>query len=77
MPQILTTAPKGVAEGDTLQHLDCVRSVSITAQILGMTEPMLRKRIAKGYGPKITRMSKTRFGIRDSDREAWLAALNP
>jgi predicted DNA-binding transcriptional regulator AlpA len=53
---------------------DCIRTVKLTAEILGIGEPSLRKLIREGRGPTVTRLSPRRIGIRDSHREAWLAA---
>ena len=53
---------------------DYVRSFAETAVIANMSKDTLRRIIAKGDGPKVTRLSARKVGIRDSDREAWLSA---
>jgi len=54
--------------------IDYVRSIAETAKILGIGEPSLRVMIREGQGPTVTRLSERRYGIRDSDRTAWLDA---
>jgi predicted DNA-binding transcriptional regulator AlpA len=55
-------------------QFDYVRTVKETAAILGIGEPSLRKMIHDGRGPRVTRLSQRRIGIRDSHRDAWLAS---
>jgi predicted DNA-binding transcriptional regulator AlpA len=57
-----------------LPPLDCVRTIKQTAKILGIGEPSLRNMISKKLGPKVTRLSARRIGIRDSHRQDWLDA---
>jgi predicted DNA-binding transcriptional regulator AlpA len=54
--------------------IDHVRTIKETAAILGIGVPSLRVLIRDGLGPKVTRLSTRRIGIRDSHREAWLEA---
>jgi hypothetical protein len=56
--------------------VDYVRTIPITAKILGIGEMSLRAIIWRGDGPKVTRLSARRIGVRDSDREAWLKNRN-
>jgi hypothetical protein len=58
-------------------NVDCIRSIRETAAILGIGEMSLRALIAKGLGPKTTRLSARRIGIKDSARDKYLASLNP
>jgi hypothetical protein len=51
---------------------DYVRSLAETAAILGLSLATLRRMIAMQQGPKVTRLSARRLGIRDSDREVFL-----
>jgi hypothetical protein len=51
---------------------DYVHSLADTAAILGLSLATLRRMIAMQQGPKVTRLSARRLGIRDSDREAFL-----
>jgi predicted DNA-binding transcriptional regulator AlpA len=57
-----------------LAQLDCVRTIEETAALLSLGVPTLRTMLQRGQGPKITRLSARRIGIRDSHREAWLEA---
>lgn len=59
--------------GTAMRHPDYVRSMRETAAILGVSVDTLRRLIARGDGPLVTRLSMRKLGIRDSDREAWLA----
>jgi hypothetical protein len=67
----------GVTPVQVPAHIDCVRTIRETAAILGVGEMSLRVLIAKGLGPKITRLSARRIGVKDSHREQYLASLNP
>jgi predicted DNA-binding transcriptional regulator AlpA len=49
-----------------------VRSLRETAAMAGVSLATLRRRIADGTGPRVTRVSERRVGIRDRDREVWL-----
>jgi predicted DNA-binding transcriptional regulator AlpA len=60
--------------GGVLPQFDYVRTIKQTAEILGIGEPSLRVMIREGRGPKVTRLSARRIGIRDSHRQAWLDA---
>lgn len=60
------------ASGASLSQFDCVRTIKETAAILGIGEPSLRVMIKEGKGPKVTRLSVRRIGIRDSHRQLWL-----
>jgi predicted DNA-binding transcriptional regulator AlpA len=51
-----------------------VRSLRETADAAGISLATLRRRIADGTGPRLTRMSQRRIGVTDRNREAWLAA---
>jgi predicted DNA-binding transcriptional regulator AlpA len=53
---------------------DRVRSIRETALLLSLGEPSLRNMIARGEGPKVTRLSARRIGVRDSHRKEWLDA---
>jgi predicted DNA-binding transcriptional regulator AlpA len=53
---------------------DHVRSFQVTAELLGISVPTLRRMISAGTGPTVTRLSERRVGIRDSHRTAWLDA---
>lgn len=55
-------------------EVDRIRSLRDTATILGVSLDTLRRMIGAGKGPRVTRLSARRIGIRDSHREAWLAA---
>lgn len=52
-----------------------VRSLRATAEICGVSIATLRRRIAEGRGPKITRTSERTVGVRDDHREEWLDSL--
>ena len=52
---------------------DCVRSLDYTAQVTDMSKDTLRRLIARGLGPRLTRLSPRKIGVRDSDREKWLS----
>ena len=52
---------------------DCVRSLDYTAKVADMSKDTLRRLIAVGKGPRVTRLSIRKVGVRDSDRERWLA----
>ena len=52
---------------------DRVRSLPETASILGISLATLRRMIAAERGPKVTRLSVRRVGVRDSDRDAFLS----
>ena len=52
---------------------DCVRSLDYTARIADMSKDTLRRLIAIGVGPRVTRLSIRKVGVRDSDRERWLS----
>jgi predicted DNA-binding transcriptional regulator AlpA len=54
--------------------VDRVRSLQETAELLGIGIATLRRMIAAGTGPTVTRLSARRLGIRDSHREAFLDA---
>jgi hypothetical protein len=60
--------------GEEFQQFDCVRTIEETAKILGLSTINLRVMLRNGEGPKATRLSKRRIGIRDSHRIAWLNA---
>lgn len=51
---------------------DCVRTLPENALLMGISLATLRRMIAAGAGPKITRLSERRIGIRDSHRTEWL-----
>jgi hypothetical protein len=51
---------------------DYVRSLADTAEIANISLATLRRLIALEKGPRVTRLSARRVGVRDSDREAWL-----
>lgn len=53
---------------------DCVRSLRDAAKLLGVSIATLRRMIASGEAPIVTRLSERRLGIRDSHRLAWLDA---
>jgi predicted DNA-binding transcriptional regulator AlpA len=53
---------------------DRVRSLQETAALLGISICTLRRMIAAGEGPIVTRLSPRRLGIRDSHRAAFLDA---
>ena len=53
---------------------DRVRSIKETADLLGIGIATLRRMIAAGKGPTVTRLSARRLGIRDSHRTAFLDA---
>jgi predicted DNA-binding transcriptional regulator AlpA len=53
---------------------DRVRSLQETAALLGISIATLRRLIAAGEGPTVTRLSPRRLGIRDSHRETFLDA---
>jgi hypothetical protein len=53
---------------------DRVRSIKETADLLGIGIATLRRMIAAGEGPIVTRVSPRRLGIRDSHRTAFLDA---
>jgi predicted DNA-binding transcriptional regulator AlpA len=55
-------------------EVDRVRSLRDTAAIVGVSLDTLRRLVSCGKGPRITRLSARRIGIRDSHRENWLAA---
>jgi predicted DNA-binding transcriptional regulator AlpA len=59
---------------NALAELDCVRTIRVTAQIIGVAEVSLRNLIARGEGPRVTRLSARRIGVLDSDRRSWIAA---
>lgn len=54
-------------------ELDRVVSPKETAAILDLSVATLRRLIASGRGPKLTRSSARRVGICRSHRETWLA----
>lgn len=74
----------GIGKEDALSHsaafqnnqveFDRVRNLRETAAIIGLSLDTLRRLIRGGKGPRVTRLSARRIGIRDSHREAWLAA---
>jgi predicted DNA-binding transcriptional regulator AlpA len=53
---------------------DRVRSLQETAALLGISIATLRRMIASGTGPTVTRLSPRRLGVRDSHRIAFLDA---
>ena len=53
---------------------DRVVSLKETAEICDLSVATLRRVIAAGRGPKLTRLSARRVGVRQSHRETWLAA---
>lgn len=57
-----------------IEGADYVRSLQETAKLLGISTPTLRRMIASGEAPVVTRLSERRLGIRDSHRMAWLDA---
>ena len=56
---------------------DRVVSLKETAAICDLSVATLRRVIAAGRGPKLTRLSARRVGVRQSHRETWLAAHRP
>jgi predicted DNA-binding transcriptional regulator AlpA len=60
--------------GGEFDRFDCVRSIPETAKILGLSIVAFRVMLARGDGPKVTRLGTRRIGIRDSARNAWLDA---
>jgi predicted DNA-binding transcriptional regulator AlpA len=54
--------------------IDHVRTLRETAALLSIHEKTLRRLIKRGEGPPVVRLSPNRVGIRDSDREAYIAA---
>ena len=51
-----------------------VRSLRETANLAGVSLDTLRRRIADGTGPVVTRVSPRRCGIRVDHFQAWLDA---
>jgi predicted DNA-binding transcriptional regulator AlpA len=66
--------PSRQLAGEAFSQFDCVRTVEETAKIIGLGLPTLRSMLARGEGPKVTRLSARRIGIRDSHRDEWLEA---
>jgi hypothetical protein len=52
-----------------------VRSLKETAELCGISLTTLRRRITVGKGPKVTKLSARRIGVRDDHREIWLDSL--
>jgi predicted DNA-binding transcriptional regulator AlpA len=49
-----------------------VRSLRETAELAGISLATLRRQIAEGTGPTVTRLSARRVGVRDDHRQEWL-----
>ncbi len=80
MSSILSTGasdsetPKAGGRSSDTAPLNRVRSLAETAKIAGISLPTLRRRLADGSGPKLTRMSTRRVGVTDNHRDEWLDA---
>jgi predicted DNA-binding transcriptional regulator AlpA len=59
---------------NTSDNRNCVRSVKDAATILGISYATLKRLLASGDGPKVTRLTQRRVGIQDRHIEEWMAA---
>jgi predicted DNA-binding transcriptional regulator AlpA len=59
---------------NTSDSRNCVRSVKDAASILGISYATLKRLLASGDGPKITRLTQRRIGIQDRHIEEWMQA---
>jgi predicted DNA-binding transcriptional regulator AlpA len=53
---------------------NCVRSIKDAATILGVSYATLKRMLASGEGPKVTRLTQRRIGIQDRHIEEWMQA---
>jgi predicted DNA-binding transcriptional regulator AlpA len=51
-----------------------VRSIKDAATILGLSYATLKRMLASGEGPKITRLTQRRIGIQARHIEEWMQA---
>ena len=59
---------------DRGQDLDRVSSFADWCTRIGVSPATGRRLLASGHGPKVTRLSERRIGIRERDHRAWLDA---
>jgi predicted DNA-binding transcriptional regulator AlpA len=59
---------------NTSDNRNCVRSVKDAASILGISYATLKRLLASGDGPKVTRLTQRRVGIQDRHIEEWMQA---
>jgi predicted DNA-binding transcriptional regulator AlpA len=57
---------------NTSDNRNCVRSVKDAASILGISYATLKRLLASGDGPKMTRLTQRRVGIQDRHIEEWM-----
>jgi predicted DNA-binding transcriptional regulator AlpA len=50
-----------------------VISIQNVAELLGISQPTLRRQCVAGEGPKLIRLSSRRIGVRVKDLDLWLA----
>jgi predicted DNA-binding transcriptional regulator AlpA len=59
---------------NTSDNRNCVRSIKDTAAVLGISYATLKRLLATGDGPKLTRLTQRRVGVQDRHIEEWMAA---
>lgn len=57
---------------NTINNINHVRSIKDAATILGVSYATLKRMLASGDGPKITRLTTRRIGIQDRHIEEWM-----
>jgi predicted DNA-binding transcriptional regulator AlpA len=53
---------------------NCVRSIKDAASILGISYATLKRLLASGDGPRLTRLTQRRVGIQDMHLQEWMQA---
>jgi predicted DNA-binding transcriptional regulator AlpA len=59
---------------NTSDNINRIRSIRDAAGILGVSYATLKRMLASGEGPKVTKLTTRRIGIQDQHIQQWMQA---